>query len=29
MEIIITRVGPRTRNAGFAEIAVFGKEPEP
>ena len=29
LEVIITRVSPRTRNAGFSEIAVFGKEPTP
>lgn len=27
MEVIVTRVGPRCRNAGFSEIAVFAKEP--
>ncbi|AKJ65365.1 DUF7402 domain-containing protein [Kiritimatiella glycovorans] len=28
MEVIITRVGPRTQNSGFSEIAVFREEPE-
>lgn len=28
MEVIITKVGPKTRNAGFSEIAVFNKEPK-
>jgi uncharacterized protein len=27
LEVIVTRVGPRTRNVGFAEIAVFKKAP--
>jgi len=27
MEIVITKVGPRNKNAGFSEIAVFRKEP--
>ncbi|HNX52195.1 MAG TPA: glycoside hydrolase family 127 protein [Pontiellaceae bacterium] len=27
MEVIITRVGPKTMNAGFSEIAVFQKAP--
>ncbi|MBM3892450.1 MAG: hypothetical protein FJ388_25315 [Verrucomicrobia bacterium] len=27
LEILITRVGPKNRNAGFSEIAVFRKEP--
>lgn len=29
LEIVITRVGPQSRNAGLAEIAVFDKEPLP
>jgi hypothetical protein len=28
MEITITKVGPRTRNAGFSEIAVFHQAPD-
>ena len=27
LEVIVTEVGPRTRNVGFSEIAVFEKEP--
>jgi len=27
MEVLITRVSPRTRNVGLAEIAVFAQEP--
>ncbi|MFA6546790.1 MAG: beta-L-arabinofuranosidase domain-containing protein [Limisphaerales bacterium] len=27
MEVIITKVGPKTKSAGFSEIAVFSKEP--
>ena len=27
MEIVVTRVGPHNKNVGFAEIAVFEKEP--
>ena len=29
LEVVITRVSPQTRNAGFSEIAVFEKEPVP
>ncbi len=29
LEVVITRVGPQSRNAGLAEIAVFDKEPLP
>lgn len=29
MEVIITRVGPKTKAAGFSEIAVFQKAPTP
>ena len=29
LEIVVTQVGARNRNAGFAEIAVFRKEPIP
>ncbi len=29
MEVTITKVGAKTHNSGFAEIAVFGKEPTP
>jgi type II secretory pathway pseudopilin PulG len=28
MEVLVTRLGPRSRNAGFAEIAVFAREPD-
>ena len=28
MEVTITKVGPKTKNAGFSEIAVFAKEPD-
>ena len=28
LEIVVTEVGPRTKNVGFSEIAVFQKEPE-
>jgi hypothetical protein len=27
MEIVITKVGARNKNAGFSEIAIFQKEP--
>jgi hypothetical protein len=29
MEVTITKVGPKQRNAGFSEIAVFGHQPVP
>jgi hypothetical protein len=29
MEVVITKVGPKTKNAGFAEIAVFQQDPAP
>lgn len=29
MEIVVTQVGPRSKNAGYSEIAVFRKEPLP
>ena len=29
MDVVVTKVGPKTKNSGFAEIAVFSKEPTP